>query len=113
MTLDEVRRTVLCCPLAECGWFVPLPDPGAEAVVPAGRLGEYAAALRDFEPGGDPFAEAVFGQLLRQYLAVDETVRAHLATHSLLEWVQEVTRLRDELAAEKSARGHVCGEGAG
>lgn len=66
------------CPVESCPWNRddPGPDPGdcqGETLDAAVRAGMLAYALR---------TEAV--------------VRAHLETHSLLEWVQEVMRLRGE-----------------
>jgi hypothetical protein len=65
------------CPIGSCEWT--RDDTGPEVGEGAGGTIEEAAA-----------------SALRAYLLRAETaVRAHLETHSLLEWVQELARLRD------------------
>ena len=67
-------RILLHCPLL-CGWQY------EETALP---------------PGG-PFADH-WDALRLHFAAAEDVVRAHLETHSLLEWVQEVMRLRDQAA---------------
>ena len=71
------------CPLGSCGWT--REDPGPDASEGTGETIEQAAA------------NAVRAYLLR----AETAIREHLETHSLLEWAQEVMRLRGELDREK------------
>jgi len=71
--------TIYECPLAACPWkgTGPPPPPG-EAITSDADIWRF---LRD------------------RAMAAEEVVRAHLETHTLLEWAQEVMRLREELTA--------------
>ena len=72
-----------CCPLSTCDW--------THAELPM-TTEELMASL----------AEPVLDIAMRRALAVENEVAAHLAGHSLLEWVQEIGRagLRLELFGE-------------
>jgi hypothetical protein len=71
--------TVYECPLAACPWKGTDPPPERDEVIAS---------------------EADVWRVMRdRAVAAEEVVRAHLETHSLLEWVQEVMRLRGELTA--------------
>jgi hypothetical protein len=74
------ETTVYDCPLSTCYW--------AYAELPM-TAGELAASL----------AEPVLDVAMRRALAVENELTAHLAGHALLEWVQEIGRLRDKMAA--------------
>jgi len=67
--------TIYECPLAACPWegTDPPPPPG-EAITSDADVWRFI---------GD------------RAMAAEEVVRAHLETHSLLEWVQELARLRN------------------
>ena len=71
----EQPRVRYCCPLHKCTWVHD--DAWADT---SGRVisskDDTIALLKD------------------HYAALNDTVRAHLETHSLLEWVTEVQRLR-------------------
>jgi len=71
------------CPIGSCPWT--RDDPGPDASEGTGETIEQAAA------------NAVRVYLLR----AESAIREHLETHSLLEWAQEVMRLRGELDREK------------
>jgi hypothetical protein len=98
VTLDEViatgmpaGTTVYYCPLSACGWVHPeAPITPDEVAVTFGEL-----------------AADVIGARLA---AVEDAVREHLETHTLLEWVQEITRLRSAVEAGRHALRQV-GEG--
>jgi hypothetical protein len=71
-------RILSYCPLSACSWQHedgPLP-----------------------EGSGASVDEAVTSILTEHFAALEEIVQAHLETHSLLEWVQEVMRLREHAA---------------
>jgi hypothetical protein len=71
-------KIISYCPLSECSWQHhdgPLP-----------------------EGSGATIDEAVTDILTKHFAALEEICQAHLETHSLLEWVEEVTRLGGELA---------------
>lgn len=70
--------TLYHCPLSACDW--------THAELPM-TAGELAASL----------AEPVLDVAVRRALAVEDEVAAHLAGHSLLEWVTEIGRLRGAL----------------
>jgi hypothetical protein len=77
--------TLYHCPLPACGWtHAELPITGEE----------LAASL----------PEAAFDVAMRRALAVENEAAAHLAGHSLLEWVTEIGRLRGELGAYGKVR---------
>jgi len=68
-------RVVSYCPLSSCSWQhedPPLPD-----------------------GSGQTTDEIVADIMTKHFTALEEIVKAHLETHSLLEWVQEVRRLSD------------------
>ncbi len=67
------------CPVAACPWL------------------HIHPAVSD-ELGG---SEEIAAAMSRAFAAVEEVIRAHLETHSLLEWVTEIRRLREviDLAA--------------
>jgi len=66
------------CPLAACPWKGTDPPP---------------------EPGEAITSEAGIWRFIRdRAMAAEGIVKAHLETHTLLEWVQEVARLREQAA---------------
>jgi hypothetical protein len=70
-------RIILYCPLLACPWQhdgPPLP-----------------------EGSGSAADEAVADVLAKHFAGLEEAVKAHLETHTLLEWVQELARLRDSV----------------
>jgi hypothetical protein len=70
--------TLYHCPLPACGWtHAELPMTGEELALDVA---------------------------MRRALAVENEVAAHLAGHSLLEWVTEIGRLRGELGAYGKVR---------
>lgn len=81
--------TIYECPLAACPWkgTDPPPPPG-EAITSDADIWRF---IRD------------------RAMAAEEVVRAHLETHSLLEWAQEIMRLRGELDRERRDSGIVAG----
>lgn len=89
----HVPETVMECPITSCRWELRY-----GATLPA----EVHQAAADLEPDtpfdpADPFRLHV--------KAVNTVIERHLETHTLLEWVQEVARLRGELA-EATADAH-------
>ena len=79
-TAWQPPRTRYFCPMPECGWVCDEPA----AVLAAGLTADVTAAMH--------------GQLAE----TENTLRAHLETHSLLEWLREVQRLRE--ASERPRR---------
>jgi rubredoxin len=73
--------TVYRCPL--CDWVFAQP-PGDAGIRPAADIFEAISAAM-------ARAEA-------ELTAMEAAVQAHLGTHGLLDWLTEVTRLRDEVA---------------
>lgn len=67
------------CPLSSCPWT--LEKDGAEPAGHKPRIVEPENVAREIA------------------MAADAIIREHLETHALLEWVQEVTRLRAQLEA--------------
>jgi hypothetical protein len=87
----EVTMPVMVyeCPLAACPWKGTGPPPEQdEAIVSEADIWRF---IRD------------------RAMAAEEVVRAHLETHSLLEWAREVAALRGELNREKRDAGIVVG----
>ena len=83
---DATPRTRHHCPL--CDWHLDTPDPDPfPALSP-----EWLADARDRHSAhaDDP----VFLALLAHVEPIEAEVRSHLDTHTLLEWVAEVMRLR-------------------
>jgi hypothetical protein len=73
-------QTIVSCPIRSCTWTSNFTQTPANPVTVAPTTDIYA--------------------ILHAVLANHEAViREHLETHTLLEWVQEVTRLREELEA--------------
>ena len=68
------------CPIESCAWTF-----------------EENAPTRGEERFFDSSAE-LFAEIAKR---ADDLIRQHLETHTLLEWVQEVTRLRSELEDER------------
>jgi len=69
------------CPLPDCGW----------------THGEFPPAPGNLEPMAATFDRATV-MLARQFArGAEQGIRAHLETHELVEWVQEVSRLRAEV----------------
>lgn len=81
MTYPHVIRYE--CPIGDCEWVHddPGPDPS--------------------KAQGATTGEAVFNLLQEHMAGLELVVRAHLETHSLLEWVTEVMRLREQLAVQR------------
>jgi hypothetical protein len=81
--MDGMQQiTRYTCPIDSCGWVHDDPGPFQRELVEA----------------GDPH------DVVRQhFLAMEDLVREHLETHSLLEWAQEVDRLKAELRAAVNA----------
>ncbi len=66
------------CPIGSCTWT-------------------HDTAGPDLSEGtGETIEEAAFSSVRAHLLRVESVVRDHLETHSLLEWVQEVMRLRED-----------------
>jgi len=80
------------CPLSACDW--------THAELPM-TTGELMASL----------AVPVLDVAVRRARAVENEVAAHLAGHSLLEWVQEIGRLRRELDVYGRVRVHATDAG--
>lgn len=83
---ESLARIRHHCPL--CDWHLDVPDPDPFPTVTP----EWLAAARAEHPqyADDP----VFLALLAHNEPIEAEIRAHLETHTLLEWVQEVMRLR-------------------
>lgn len=73
------RATLYGCPIPDCKWTHTAPHPTV------------------YE-GGATIEESVTNTLRVHYADIESALRAHLETHSLVEWVREVMRLRSELA---------------
>lgn len=83
--------TIYHCPLEACEWTYAQPPPGTEiAEMPSVPVG-YAATL------DEAISQGVFATMTDWLGGADRVLEAHLKTHSLLEWVQEVTALRNDL----------------
>jgi hypothetical protein len=74
------RATVYGCPLSDCKWAHAEPHPTA------------------YDGEGATIEECVTNALTAHLAEVESVVKAHLETHSLLEWVTEVMRLREQAA---------------
>jgi hypothetical protein len=74
--------TVYFCPL--CGWSHPQLPPTEQELM---------------EAAADP----IVTYLHRKFRDVEAAVEAHLNTHGLLDWLNEVSRLRSELDASQEA----------
>lgn len=96
MTGFGVRVERLHCPLSSCEWTHDR-TPGEATHTPPGGV----SPLRDGPPATlqEAIADAAYAILLADLLEVESVLREHLETHTLLEWVQEVTRLQSEVAA--------------
>ena len=83
--------TVWHCPLSSCEWMYAQPAPGTEIAetpsAPAGSAGTLSEAIE----------QVAFAAVMDWYLGAERVLEVHLRTHSLLEWVQEVQRLREAL----------------
>jgi hypothetical protein len=79
------QATVYGCPLSGCKWSHTEPHPT--------QYGGEGATIE----------ECVTNTLRVHFAEVEAVVQAHLETHPLLEWVQEVTRLRDQIASTAPA----------
>lgn len=79
------------CPLGTCEWAYAQPPPGTEpAEAPSAPVG-YAVTL------DEAISQGVFATMTDWLCGADKVLEAHLKTHSLLEWVKEVTGLRGDL----------------
>jgi hypothetical protein len=80
------RATVYGCPIAACTWAhtMPYQDPCAD--------------------GAATIEEASANAVRTHFTEAESVVRAHLETHSLLEWVTEITRLREQGAGMVTVR---------
>jgi hypothetical protein len=88
----EVALPGWCCPLPQCGWTHAQPPPDAMSPGPVVPVlpGE----------GLDEAISRASAAILREWYAGAEVViEAHLGTHTTLEWVTEVMRLRGEADA--------------
>jgi hypothetical protein len=74
--MDLQSKLIAECPIESCTWTL-------DTSAPTGKEERF------FDSAAELFAEYA--------KVVDDLIRAHLETHTLLEWVQEVTRLRGEL----------------
>jgi hypothetical protein len=75
-------KDIAKCPIESCPWTLD---------IESSRTGVFTPV---------PDTETLFHDIAKR---ADSVIRAHLETHTLLEWVQEVTRLRnalDEATAE-------------
>jgi hypothetical protein len=111
VTLDEVvaagmpaGSSVWYCPL--CNWVHAQPPPFAYAapVNPAMVVGPHGPAFEALaeltrEIEGEPLAD--------WYAAADKVIEAHVSTHPLIEWIREVMRLREQLAAANTRGGEI------
>lgn len=77
------------CPIESCTWHLDEP-------APVWDLPEFVEpdteALARY--GGDYLQATVFATVRAECMATEEVLRAHLETHALVEWVQEVTHLQ-------------------
>src|SRR5262245_42351331 len=95
-TMSETTRYpagtfVWNCPLGTCEWAYAQPPPGTvTAETPSAPVG-YAATL------DEAISQGVFATMTDWLSGADKVLEAHLETHSLLEWVREVTDLRSDL----------------
>lgn len=96
----------LYCPLSFCTWVWDRPLL-APAEVPATRTRAFWSALAGAPAGDDPFGHSAFTHLLAHMLAADAEVEKHLKTHTLLEWLTEVTRLQADAAAATGRLGEI------
>jgi hypothetical protein len=72
-------RIISYCPLPACSWQ------HEDPVLPEGS--------------GATMDEAVADITAKHFVGLEKIVKAHLETHALLEWVQELARLRDAVNA--------------
>lgn len=70
-------QTIASCPIESCRWTLDIT--GTKS--PDGTVREY------------PDSASLFRAVTKAY---DDAIRVHLETHSLVEWVQDVMRLRGE-----------------
>jgi hypothetical protein len=77
-------RVISHCPVSACGWQHEEPPPSFE--------GAEGLTVEDLA------ADAT----RRHFAALEEVVKAHLETHSPLEWVQEVRRLGGSLDGQRA-----------
>jgi hypothetical protein len=104
------------CPLPDCGWHHDEPDPTADEALQIVRnpaaddpayhpvMGyrtapELAAEPPRFTGFADLVAPLVGRAMLQRATRVEARIEAHVSTHSVLEWMREVQRLNDLLAA--------------
>ena len=74
--------TLYRCPLPDCPW----------------THGEFPPAAGDPEPLAATFDGAAATLARQLALGAEQGIRAHLETHTLVEWVQYISRLQDEAA---------------
>ena len=90
-----VGSAVWHCPLSSCGWTYAQPPPGSEiAEVPSAPAGN-AGTL------GEAIEQGAFAVVRDWYLGAERVIEAHLKTHSLVEWAQEVQWLHEALYRAK------------
>lgn len=78
----DQQKTITECLIESCLWTADITPEGVELVNVAPT----------------PDSGTVFRAIVENH---ERIIRAHLETHTLLEWVQEVARLRDELQTAK------------
>jgi hypothetical protein len=80
--------TLYHCPLPECGWTLAQPPPDPFAPVPV-ITGESL---------DETIGRASMAIMREWYAETEQALEAHLGTHTLLEWMQEIDRLNRLLA---------------
>jgi hypothetical protein len=87
VVLPEQLRTEVSCPIEGCLW--------RHLETPAGPAVDGIATL-------ESFYEAIGRSLLGQARDTEAHVRAHLDTHSVLDFVRTISALRGQLAAHRA-----------
>lgn len=83
-------RTRHFCPL--CDWHLDTPDPNPAPAVSR----EWVEQVR--AERGEKADDPVFLGMLAHLQPIDEQIRAHLETHTLVEWVTKVSRLQQQVS---------------
>ena len=79
------------CPLEACEWTHAEPPPGAEIAEAPSPLAGDARTLEE------AIAESTFAAMRDWLMGAERILTAHLKTHSLLEWVEEISRLNGRI----------------